>query len=72
MARLSQEEIQARKAQRQRDDLWQMLKRLALMALFAAATKKSKERGRRQALSLDTPLVGTFNKRMSINRKVLL
>lgn len=30
MARLSQEEIQARKAQRQRDDLWQMLKRLTL------------------------------------------
>ena len=47
MARLSQEEIQARKAQRQWDDLWQMLKRLALMALFAAATKKSKERRQR-------------------------
>jgi hypothetical protein len=47
MAHLSQEEIQARKAQRQRDDLWQMLKRLSFMALFAAATKKSKERRRR-------------------------
>jgi hypothetical protein len=47
MAYLSEEEIQARRAQCQRDDLWQMLKRLALMALFAAATKRSKERKQR-------------------------
>jgi hypothetical protein len=47
MARLSQEEIQAKKAQRQRDDLWQILKRLAFMALFSATTKKSTERRRR-------------------------
>jgi hypothetical protein len=47
MARLSQEETQARKVQCQKDDLWQMLKRLAFMALFAAATKKSKERRQR-------------------------
>ena len=47
MARLSQEELQDRKSQRQKDDLWQMLKGLAFMALFAAATKKSKERRQR-------------------------
>jgi hypothetical protein len=47
MPKLTSEEIQQRKAERKKEEFWQTLKRVLVMALFASLRNK-KEQGRRR------------------------
>ena len=46
MPKLSPEEIEKRKAERKKEEFWQSLKRILVMALFASV-RNQKDKGRR-------------------------